>query len=122
MPCPLGTCACHHLASEVCGRDTPGGLAYRDRLAKARSAFGDQRKNVGVPAAEPVAHRVVAEVAAGAMDWLGPAEPKQVEVKAAPAKRKGKGGRLPGPKPWKDRLKAYKREYMRKFRARKGTG
>jgi hypothetical protein len=33
--------------------------------------------------------------------------------------KRGKGGRPPGPNPWKDRVKAYKRAYMRGWRARR---
>jgi len=182
MPCPLGTCACHHMADEVCWKDTPRGLAHRDRLDAARAVkrLAEARAGVGAAAVEPPL-----KLASDALDWLvdpapvgrekaaielpakrakgaiepnrtkqsqfreeeagarfdavmadfraawakeHPSEPFEVDGRVTPramafitgcARQKGKGGRPPGPTPWKDRLKAYKREYMRVWRARR---
>lgn len=94
------------MATEVCGRDTAGGL----RLAEARAALGDRGK--------------VAAAAGGLTDFLAaPAASKRATEEVAPVGKKGKGGRPPGPNPWKDRkaehLKAYRRAYMRGWRARR---
>ena len=104
MACP--DCQRWHLASELHGRDTAGGLARRDRLIAVRRS---------APEVWPAAEWSAADEAFLA----GSKAEKKAEVKLTPlvVRRKGVAGRPTGAIPWSDRKKAHLREYMRKWRA-----
>jgi hypothetical protein len=94
------------LPTEVCGKDTPAGLALRDRLARARGAFLGER-----PPAD--AERLTPARPAKAVRERGASSTG--DDRAGGVAVKGKGGRPPGARPWKDRKAEYKRAYMRDY-------
>jgi hypothetical protein len=113
LRCP--ECGLAHFPDEV-HRESERGLSYNARLLRAQSALAGKAPEpvlsfpCDVPVEDDKARLALAPVREAFARARAPTPKSKVS---------GKGGRPPGPKPWKDRMLEHRRAYMRGYRARR---